>query len=112
MEKKERPIILTIVCIIAFIGVVLSFPGIFSPFVKKMGDFYPALFGCIIAFNFISIVGVWYMKKWGVTLFLFSSLVNQIAKLWVNNWSATDIILPIIFLSVSFFFYKQTDENL
>ncbi len=112
MEKKTRPVLLTIVCIIGFIGVILSFPSIFSPFVKKMGDFYPALFGCLIAANFISIVGVWNMKRWGFTLFLISSLINQIAKLLTNNWTITDIILPILFLGVSVFFYNRMDKNL
>ncbi len=112
MEKKIRPVLVTFICVIGFIGVILSFPSIFSPFVKKMGDFYPALFGCLIAANFIAVVGVWNMKRWGFTLFLISSLINQITKLLANNWSITDVILPVLFLGVTVFFYKRMDDNL
>jgi len=112
MEKKTRPIFVTLICIAGFIGVVLSFPSIFSPFIKKMGDFYPALFGCIIAGNFISIVGVWNMKRWGVHLYLASGLVGQIAHLLADNWSVFSIILPCLFLLVTGFYYRQMDEDL
>ena len=48
-----------------------------SPFIKKKGDFFPAITGIIIAFEFISVVGVWYMKKWGFRVYLTTAILNQ-----------------------------------
>jgi hypothetical protein len=68
----SRPKIISFICILGFISVVLSFPQVFSPSVKKIGMFAPALFGSVIAFQFISFVGLWYFKQWGARFFVIS----------------------------------------
>jgi hypothetical protein len=112
VKEKIRPTPVTVVCIIAFIFVIIGFPAIFSPFIKKLGVGYPALFGSILAFNFISLVGTWHMKKWGVYVYLLISLIDQASQLYVNRWKPTDLILPLLFLTVTAIYYKQMDENL
>ncbi|MFN7848189.1 MAG: hypothetical protein ACK5P4_13345 [Bacteroidota bacterium] len=112
MREIKRPIALSIVCILSFAAAILGFPAVFSPFIKKKGDFFPAITGIIIAFEFISVVGVWYMKKWGFRVYLTTAILNQCMLLYINNWSQTKIILPVIFIAVSAFFYKKMDHNL
>ena len=53
MRAIERPTILTVICIISFAYAVLGFPTIFSPFIKKQGDFFPAFTGILISLEFI-----------------------------------------------------------
>lgn len=112
MQQIKKPRILTIVCVIAFTIVVIGFPYIFSPFVKKKGDFFPAILGLFVALQFIAIVGVWFMKKWGVMLYLGTAMANQALLIWIDDWQITSVILPTIFLSISLFFYKRMDNNL
>jgi hypothetical protein len=112
MRSIKRPTILTVLCIISFAAAVLGFPTIFSPFVKKKGDFFPAFTGILIAFEFISIVGVWYMKKWGVRIYLLTAMLNQSLMLYIDNWSVYKIILPILFVFMTAFFYKKMEDNL
>ena len=91
---------------------VIGFPGIFSPFVKKKGDWFPALSGMITALEFIAVVGTWYMKRWGGYLYLMSALATQIVALLIDNWSIADALIPVVFLSVYFFHYRKMDSNL
>ena len=65
-----RPKIITFICVLGFILVLFSFPQVFSPSIKKIGMFAPAVYGAIIAFQFISFVGLWHFKRWGALLFI------------------------------------------
>jgi hypothetical protein len=112
MREVKRPAILTVMCVISFAAAVVGFPNIFSPFIKKKGDFLPAITGLLIAFEFIAIVGVWYMKKWGVRVYVTTALFNQSLLIYIDNWSSFKTILPLIFICVSIFFYKKMDRNL
>jgi len=112
VKEKVRPVAITIICIVAFAFVIIGFPSIFSPFIKKLGIGYPALFGTILAFNFISLVGVWHMKKWGAYIYLITAMINQSLLLLINRWVFTDIIVPLLFISTTYYYYKQMDNNL
>jgi hypothetical protein len=112
MNKQERPRLLTLICILGFAASVLSFPSIFSPFIKKKGAWFPALSGAMVALEFISVVGVWYMKRWGISLYLGSAMGHQIIWLWMDTWSPAKIFLPLSFLICSLPLYKKMDDNL
>lgn len=112
MREVKRPTIITVICVISFAAAVLGFPTIFSPFIKKKGDLFPAFNGILIAFEFIAIVGVWYMKKWGVRVYLLTALLNQSLLLYIDNWSYFKTILPLLFIVISSFFYRKMDHNL
>jgi len=108
----KRPVLLTIVCILGFIWIVFSFPSVFSPAIKKMGDWYPALFGLIVATSFISYIGLWHMKRWGVQLFLITFFVKETILLVVNDISIAGIVASILFVIPMMIFYKRMDLNL
>jgi hypothetical protein len=112
LNTLPRPKIITIICVLGFIASVLSFPSIFSPFIKKKGAIVPAISGLLIALEFISIVGVWFMKRWGVTLYLATALAQQTLWLSIDTWKAYQIALPVIFLSIASFHYRKMDVNL
>lgn len=112
MRVTQRPTILTVICVISFAAAVLGFPTIFSPFIKKQGDFFPAFTGILISLEFIAVVGVWYMKKWGVRVYILTSMLNQSLMIYIDNWASYKLILPILFIGVGAFFYKKMDNNL
>jgi hypothetical protein len=112
MRVIKRPTILTVLCIISFAYAVLGFPTIFSPFIKKQGDFFPAFTGILISLEFISVVGVWYMKKWGLSIYLLTAMLNQSLLIYIDNWAMYKLALPMLFIIVTVFFYKQMDDNL
>lgn len=108
----KRPTLISIVCILGFVWIVFSFPGIFSPSLKKLGDWYPALFGVLVAMSFISYIGLWHMKRWGVQLFIISFFVKEILLVMINDLSYVGIVFSIFFISSMVPFYKRMDVNL
>jgi hypothetical protein len=85
---------------------------VFSPSVKKLGDWYPALFGLIVAVSFISYIGVWHMKRWGVSLFIISFFVKEIILILINDINYVGIVFSSLFIVIMVFFYKRMDVNL
>lgn len=109
---RKRPGLITTVCVLGFIWIVFSFPAVFSPSVKKLGDWYPALFGLIVAVNFISYIGVWHMKRWGADLFIITFFIKEILLLFINDVSYAGIVFSVFFIISMVFFYKRMDVNL
>ena len=109
---RKRPVLLTIVCVLGFIWIVFSFPGVFAPSLKKMGDWYPAIFGILVAASFISYIGLWYMKRWGVQLFVISFFVKEVLSVLINDISYVGIVFSVAFISSMLPFYKRMDVNL
>jgi len=119
--KSKRPVIVSIMCIIGWIMVVFSFIYAFSPTVKKIGDFYPPLYSLVICLEFISCVGMWYMKKWGVHLFILAFSGKETLLLLMNDFSNTGlslvfsvffILLSLILIIVMLCYYRRMDINL
>lgn len=104
----------SIMCITGWLMVVCSFIYAFSPGVKKIGEFYPAIYSFVVCLQFISFVGLWYMKKWGLHLFIVSFFLKSIALVLMNTFTYGDItfIIGAIFIIVFLFFYKRMDTNL
>lgn len=109
---RKRPKLITFVCVLGFTWIVFSFPAVFSPSVKKLGDWYPALFGLIVAVSFISYIGVWHMKRWGVSLFIISFFVKEMILILINDINYIGIVFSSIFIIIMVFFYKRMDVNL
>jgi hypothetical protein len=108
----KRPRLISIICILGFIWIVFSFPSVFSPSIKKMGDWYPALFGLIVASSFISYIGVWHMKRWGVQLFIITFFIKEILLILVEDLSYVGVAFSLFFLISMLFFYRRMDLNL
>lgn len=109
---RKRPKLITFVCVLGFTWIVFSFPAVFSPSVKKLGDWYPALFGLIVAVSFISYIGVWHMKRWGVSLFIIAFFVKEIILILINDINYIGIVFSSLFIIIMAFFYKRMDVNL
>ena len=109
---RKRPVLITIVCIIGFIWIVFSLPAVFSPSIKKLGDWYPALFGMIVAASFISYIGVWNMKRWGCSLFIITFFIKEIMFVLINDISFPGIIVSVFFITSMMAYYKRMDLNL
>jgi hypothetical protein len=112
--KVKRPVIISIVCVIGWLMVVSSFIYAFSPNVKKIGEFYPAIYSFVVCLQFISFVGIWYMKKWGLHLFIASFFLKNILLVFMNTFFYGDItfLIGIIFIIILLFYYKRMDINL
>lgn len=72
----------------------------------------PALSGGIVAVEFISAVGIWYMKRWGVRLYILSTAMGQALKLYLNTWGLGGLIVPLIVIAAGLYSYRNMKEDL
>jgi hypothetical protein len=111
----NRPRIISIICIVGYLSVVFTFPQVFSPQIKKLGVLMPAIYGILVAANFIACVGLWYFKQWGVQLYLISVFAKTLFYLLVNQLGFGfyfNCILSFIFIIILMRFYPKMDRNL
>jgi hypothetical protein len=111
----KRPLILSIICVIGFLWVVVTFPGVFSPSVKKLGVFMPAIYGLIVAATFISFIGVWHLKRWGMELYAISFFCKMLFFILTKTFEITSIagvVFSTWFIITYLFYYKKMDANL
>jgi hypothetical protein len=111
---RKRPVLLSIICIIGWIMVVVNFLDAFSPSVKKIGEFYPALYSLIVCLQFISFVGIWYMKRWGVELFIASFFGKAALFVFMSTFSygSLSFIFSVVFIIILVIYYRKMDVNL
>lgn len=115
MRAITRPKIISAICIIGFITVVFNFPSVFSPSIKKIGMFVPALYGFIVAGNFMAFIGLWHMKQWGVQLYLGIFFIKTLFLVSINDLgpgTIVGIISAIIFSVILLRHYPKMDVNL
>jgi len=109
---EKRNILLTITCIVGILWSLMNFIFVFSPFIKKISDWAPAIYGIIVAIQFISFIGVWHMKRWGVLLCIAAFTVKIIFSIFVNDISYVGIGLATAIIICLLFFYNKMDDEL
>ena len=111
----KRPLAITIICIIGYLSVVFTFPQVFSPGVKRLGLFVPALFGIIVAGQFIACVGLWHFKRWGAELYITAFFLKALFHLLTETAGVGLILsgmLNLVFLFFLLRHYPRMDANL
>ena len=111
----RRPGVITVFCVLAYLGVVFTFPQVFSPGVKKLGTLMPALYGLLVAAQFMATVGIWYFKQWGVQLYLMSFFAKTLFFMLTDQMGFTTwfgILLSLSFIIILLRFYRRMSPNL
>lgn len=111
----KRPRIITAICILAYGNIILAFLKVFSPSVKKLGMLMPAIYGTIVAAHFISCVGIWYFKQWGVQLYVISFFAKVLFFLLfyqLNFGFYYGVVLSTISILILLRFYPKMSPNL
>lgn len=115
MAHLAKPKIITISSVIAIIVILFSFPLLFVPSIKRMGDFVPMTLGIIITLQFVSVIGIWHMKQWGVQLFIIMFCINIITFMFLELYGFRfffNIFYSVLFIIFFLFHYKKMDANL
>lgn len=101
-EKAKRPIAITIICVVGFIGAALAIPLIFSPTARGIGAWYPPYLAFCSVVGLACMVGLWLMRKWAVFLYTGLTAVNQVVLLAMGVWNPLALALPLIVVVVAF----------
>lgn len=101
---SSRPIAITVICVIGFLGLIPSFLRIFSPITSSIGawyPWYPPYLALASIVRLVSLIGMWLMKKWGVYAYTFTSL-TQIVLLAKGLLSPPVLLIPFIVIVIGF----------
>jgi hypothetical protein len=107
-----RPKVITVACILGFLLVILGMPAVFSPDTRKLGDFFPALYGALISLRFIGYIGLWHYKRWGVEMFLTTFVAQLIADILFTSVNPVSVIYHVAVFTLLVFHYRKMDRNL
>lgn len=75
----------------------------------------PAVFGVLVAANFISCVGLWFYKQWGVQLFLlafFAKTLFYILTAQTGAFFYVTLSLNLVFIGILLGHYRKMSPNL
>ena len=115
MALIQRPKSISIITVTAIVLVLLAFPMLFTPSIKRMGDFVPMVLGIIITLQFVSLIGIWHMKQWGVQLFIIMFCVRVITFMFLDLYTFRfffNILYSIVFIIFFLIHYRKMDTNL
>ena len=100
--RKQRTPIITVICVLGFVGAIITVPLIFSDTAASIGSWYPPYLGLSAILGFVCMVGLWQMKKWAVYLYITVVLLNQVVLLAMGVWSIGAIVIPGIVAALAF----------
>ncbi len=104
---NKRPTIITILCIIGFIGAAFAIPIVFSPLAKQIAPWYPPYVGAGVLIGVIALIGLWKMKRWGIYLYTGYFFITSIVLIASGLWSMTSAIVPLLVIIIGFSQYKK-----
>jgi len=106
-EKAKRPISITVICVIGFIGSLIAVPLIFTPIAQQIGAWYPPYLGFSAVIGMVCMVGLWMMKKWAAYTYTGFVALNQVVLLAMGVWNIMALLIPVI---VIFFALKNVSK--
>jgi hypothetical protein len=83
----KRPIAITVICILGFIGVGLSIPMIFSEIARQIGAWFPPYAGFTATVSLFCMVELLRSKKWGLYIYSALVLITQIVLITKEEWN-------------------------
>lgn len=107
----DRPLPITIICILGLIGAVVSLPSILSgsAHISEIGEWF--LYHLVIStiIGFCCFLGLWSMRKWALYFYSGILLINQIILLATGLWSPNSLIQPLIVVIFGVAYFHKMD---
>jgi len=103
----NRPIAITIICIIGFIGAALTLPAFFMEVMHSLPPWYPYLLGVSAVIGLACMIGLWMMRKWAVYTYTAFAAINQVILIATNLWNPLALVLPAIVIAVMFIYLSR-----
>ena len=86
-ELDKRPIAITIICIMGFVGAALTIPMLFSEIALQIGTWFPPYSVFITAISLVCMIGLWFTKRWAAYVYFGLVVVNQLVLMTMGQWN-------------------------
>jgi len=101
-SNVARPTVITVICVIGFIGGLFTIPLVFSDIARKVGAWYPPYLAFSSLVGFGCMIGLWKMRRLAVFTYTGFVALNQIVMLAMGVWSIFALVIPSIFIGIMF----------
>ena len=85
LNKSERPVLITLICILGFMGVVLSIYWITTGPEKYSEPWFIYYNMATAVLGLIFLTGIWKMRKWGANGYVVIALLNIVVLVFSNQ---------------------------
>ena len=92
----QRPIAVTVICILAWIGAAFAVPLLLSDAARAIGPWYPPFLGVSALIGAVCAGGLWMMRKWAVYTYIAFGAFNQVILTTAGLWSLRALLIPAI----------------
>lgn len=103
----ERPVAITIICILGFIGAALSIPAIFIEATSMVGAWYPPYVAFSAVVGLVCMIGLWKMMKWSVFAYTAFVILNQCVLMAMGFWSIFALLIPGVVIVIGFIYLPK-----
>ncbi|HOY48919.1 MAG TPA: hypothetical protein PL185_03070 [Flavobacteriales bacterium] len=100
-NTQERPVIITVICILGFLGAAITIPLIFSELAKSVATWYPFYLAFAATIGLICMLGLWKMKKWAALLYTAFVAMNQLLLYTLGAWTLFSFIVPAVVVAIA-----------
>ena len=104
---SERPVAITIICILGFIGAALTIPAVFLAASSSIGAWYPPYLAFSAVVGLVCMIGLWKMLKWSVFAYTAFVVLNQIVLMAMGVWNIFALLIPAIVNAIGFTYLSR-----
>ena len=108
-SPSKRPIAITVICVLAVIGVLFTIPLIFSESAASFGEWYPPFLALSCVVGAACTVGFWLMRRWAVYLYAGFLCVSQIVLLAMGAWNIVALVIPVAVVIIGFVYLPRME---
>lgn len=103
----KRPIAVTVICVINWIGAAFTVPLVFSDAAGAIGPWYPPFLAASALIGAVCTFGLWMMRKWGAYGYFALTAVSQVILAMSGLWSLPALVLPAIVIVVMLLYLSR-----
>ena len=108
---QNRPLAITIVCIIGFLAFGLSLftvPTLYGALTATYGAWYGPFWVASLALSLVSLIGFWLMKKWGVFLYIGMFIAGSVVGVLQGiPFTPLGIVVPLLISALGLFYLRR-----
>jgi hypothetical protein len=104
---SQRPVAVTVICVLGFIGAAFTIPLIFSDAARGIGAWYPPYLAFSAVVGLVCMIGLWKMMKWSVFAYTAFVILNQCVLMAMGAWNILALLIPAIVIVIAFMYLPK-----
>ncbi|RIK34798.1 MAG: hypothetical protein DCC55_32315 [Chloroflexi bacterium] len=110
---QDRPLSITIVCIIGFVAFglsVFSVPMMYGTITAAYGVWFGPIWLVSLAVTLASLIGYWQMKKWGVYLYLAAFISGTVMGILFGlPFTVVGVVAPLLISALGLAYLRRME---